>query len=656
MSEEARNTERHHSWNSDLKLRHSSIAFISAGTSTAEDLNPGIQKTETIGEATNGSSEKRSPAPVTASEKISTVHTVTPDAQMSNMTLNDVPCATALRSKSEAGFDSMSKLRDKDRGLKCEEANNEAPLTHQGYAHESPNTGLVASIMRRTPSTTGSDTSGEVIIFAGRRRSSNRGGSKHTSDTQSRSPNIGDVSEPSRHHSSIATIVDGPIITPPPKSKTSSKDRRPIFSSSDCERSPIHLSCHTRFSTTNPGRRRRRRHLRQEMKDEEILDDYISNFCGGGALDAVFENSVFKQRDLGGTDTAEWQGEVATPTKGHVKSELFTNPKKWECAEDGFNKPSLSNEVPKTIKLVLSKRDSACGLQYLVVGEGCSVDDARWCPVSSLNTQGAEALIQTFENNPGLDQFSNGSDVSDASLTMDEQVARNLQERLNDEADEKDLKEMRKTRMTDEQMARLLSKQDELGLGTNDRMLYDGDDIGTDSQDELQLDGQWERVVTRQVTSKSERMKQFRSDCLSATALADGLDQNPYNSFDLTDQQRPSLHKRAKGQRGKLSLELSDSELEHSIRTAWEKDRTKKKMRKQEREELRAQGLLSRKREADLKAKYSGGISMTQVKKEIKDFLLSSMEMYVSRKILLVTNTDGVSVCRFHQWLRQSAK
>lgn len=55
----------------------------------------------------------------------------------------------------------------------------------------------------------------------------------------------------------------------------------------------------------------------------------------------------------------------------------------------------------------------------------------------------------------------------------------------------------------------------------------------------------------------------------------------------------------------------------------------------QEREELRAQGLLSRKREADLKAKYSGGISMTQVKKEIKDFLLSSMEMYVLEKYCL---------------------
>ena len=59
---------------------------------------------------------------------------------------------------------------------------------------------------------------------------------------------------------------------------------------------------------------------------------------------------------------------------------------------------------------------------------------------------------------------------------------------------------------------------------------------------------------------------------------------------------------------------------------AWENDRSKKKKRKQEREELRAQGLLGKKGKPDLKVKYAEGISMPQLKSEIKDFLLSSME------------------------------
>ena len=63
---------------------------------------------------------------------------------------------------------------------------------------------------------------------------------------------------------------------------------------------------------------------------------------------------------------------------------------------------------------------------------------------------------------------------------------------------------------------------------------------------------------------------------------------------------------------------------------AWEKDRTKKKMRKQERQELRAQGLLGKKNKVDLKAKYSEGISTIEVKMEIKDSLLSSLERCVT--------------------------
>ena len=640
LSEEARNTERPHLWNSDLKLRNSRIAFVSAGASSADELNPVIKKTETNEGITDTSLEERSAAPVKTSDNPSTPYTMTPKIQMSNMALNELQCVSACQVSLEGGLDSMSKQPNKDGGLERSEASNEAPSTHHECADEPPNTGIATPIMRRSPSSTSSDSSGEVIVFTGRQHLCNRGDQTHTSDAQSKNRNALGVSKPSENRGSMATTVDRPTNVTAQIIPNSSEHTPLSFLSPDYE----YLNPPSKFTTTKPRRRRRKKNLRKEMKGERILDDYVANLHENGALEAFVENSMLNQRDIGGSDTAEGQDEVASLTTGYVERDPITDSEEWNSAEECFNELSPWNEGLESIELVLSKRQGPSGLQYLVVGVGCSVNDARWLPASSLNIQGAESLIQDFENN--------------ASLTRSEQVAQDLQERLNvdDGEDERDLEERRKARMTDEQVARLLSKQDELGLGSDDLMLYAGGDLYTDSRDEHQLDGLWEQAVTHRATPRSERMKRSRSDILSATALADILDNDPYNGFDVMDQERPSLRKRPKGRRGKLSLELSDSELEHSLHTAWEKDRTKKKMRKQEREELRAQGLLGKKPQADLKAKYSEGISMTQVKKEIKNFLLSPMERYVPQTILFIINIYGISVCRFHRWLKENAK
>jgi hypothetical protein len=89
------------------------------------------------------------------------------------------------------------------------------------------------------------------------------------------------------------------------------------------------------------------------------------------------------------------------------------------------------------------------------------------------------------------------------------------------------------------------------------------------------------------------------------------------------DFDRPSLKKKPKGRKGKLILDdISDSELEASMQSAWENDRIKKKERKQEREILRAQGLLTGKHgKPNLKAKYKEGMSIDAIQEEIKEFL-----------------------------------
>ncbi len=91
------------------------------------------------------------------------------------------------------------------------------------------------------------------------------------------------------------------------------------------------------------------------------------------------------------------------------------------------------------------------------------------------------------------------------------------------------------------------------------------------------------------------------------------------------DFDRPSLKKKPKGRKGKLEFDLSDSELEASMQMAWDNDRVKKKERKQEREELRAQGLLGSKNgKPELKQKYKEGMGIHAVKEEIKNFLMGT--------------------------------
>ncbi|KAJ5885326.1 hypothetical protein N7495_009836 [Penicillium taxi] len=112
----------------------------------------------------------------------------------------------------------------------------------------------------------------------------------------------------------------------------------------------------------------------------------------------------------------------------------------------------------------------------------------------------------------------------------------------------------------------------------------------------------------------------------SAAAFADALESDPYYGFDIMDFDRPSLRKKSKGKKSFTIEDLinSDSELELRLQMAWQTDRNKKKGRKKEREELRAQGLLGRNPgNADLNIKYSKGMNLEELITEIRSFLLS---------------------------------
>lgn len=137
----------------------------------------------------------------------------------------------------------------------------------------------------------------------------------------------------------------------------------------------------------------------------------------------------------------------------------------------------------------------------------------------------------------------------------------------------------------------------------------------------------------------------------SASALADALDADPYFGFDIMDFDRPSLRNKPKGKQSIPELELSDSEFEVELQQetwlqqTWQNDRNKKRLRKKEREELRAQGILGRKeRNPDLKVKYSKEMNMEEFMTELRSFLLSSRNRYVSNNgdAFLLNTTNSI--------------
>lgn len=168
-----------------------------------------------------------------------------------------------------------------------------------------------------------------------------------------------------------------------------------------------------------------------------------------------------------------------------------------------------------------------------------------------------------------------------------------------------------------------------------------GEDVDLDSLDEFDEDMDDmddEGLLEELAASYSAGKKGSRGNhtFLSATAFADALDADPYYGLDIMDFDRPSLQKRPKGKKSHLleGIILSDSDLENSdleiLQDAWETDRKKKKAKKQEREELRSQGLLGRKSgDPDLKVKYAKGMNLDDLVSEIRTFLLSPKSRYV---------------------------
>jgi len=358
----------------------------------------------------------------------------------------------------------------------------------------------------------------------------------------------------------------------------------------------IHAKDVPRLQRRHDSSSRHRNRSRKNSEEDAIIADYIANMD-----DADDILGAFNQRELGGTSDEVWQETEAS------SEELKIDLNGWERSDIvDFDDLSTSDGVVGEVQAIYSKRERPTGTQYLVVMKDQTIDEARWVTAETVSFCCAMELLESFEAEEKL--------VAQFQSNMDESTDLESDGDLDIDGDEIDDQDNMLQKVTDEQIARLLSKQEELGMGSQQLLLFDDA-----ADDENEGFTNFKTVMPASKSrGKAHGPNRARGDFPAARALADA-----YDGFDVMDFERPSLKKKAKGRKGKIAFDLSDSELETSMQMAWENDRQRKKDKKEQREELRSQGLLGSKYgKADLKEKYKEGMNFFQVKAEIKDFLM----------------------------------
>ncbi|PSR85512.1 hypothetical protein BD289DRAFT_434082 [Coniella lustricola] len=174
--------------------------------------------------------------------------------------------------------------------------------------------------------------------------------------------------------------------------------------------------------------------------------------------------------------------------------------------------------------------------------------------------------------------------------------------------------------MDDEALARLLAKQEELGLDDEELVLFSSERFEVLPSSNF---ASKRKMQPRGKPAVGASKKDARGLVPSASAIADVFDE-----LDLMDWDRHNPPRKPKGKRGLPNLEHVDPEIAATLEATWNKDRLRKKERKLAREELRAQGILGKEIDpTDLRQKYPVGMTMDQIKEELRTFLLGEDDL-----------------------------
>lgn len=422
-----------------------------------------------------------------------------------------------------------------------------------------------------------------------------------------------------------------PVSIPqPPKVLT----EPPVSASSDASPAPGPLAS----SAERPRRRwetRWERRRREEQEEEDaLMEDYIANM----AVDDDEEDEEEEEEASKSTAKPHRRNEhfrfhrgdgeadqkvklVSTSQTQHVNVQTENND--WDSADlDDLNDLSTTDEDVPDVGRVLRHRERPGGKQYLVTATGMEVGDAKWVAHSKLVSTTAVDQIQIYEMRLEARLDSSVEESSDE----DEEVE-DLIDDIGSEQDENERIIERTSRMTDEQIARALAKQEELGMGGDELLLFDGAD-GDDLDDEndmtidefMSADSFIPFSPSKHTSNRgrSKRNRRCRDSFPSAGAFADALDQDPYGGFDVMDFDRPSLRPKRKGRKSDFPYDLDDvdDELAEQLMNTWTKDREKKAARKREKMEEHEAFLLE----------TAAGSDPAVIKARIRQFLVSEAE------------------------------
>lgn len=466
-------------------------------------------------------------------------------------------------------------------GATQSEVNSRHFFTDTMGTQKSINTGFAQPVIRPN-SPCLSDSSDEVIVFAGRGRARVAPLVNRTfSQDDDRSL-----------QSSLSTSSQGVKLREDPVDVSALVDSRDTGSTGAVLEALDGLSHNIR------GKKPKQTQLEALALEEEAIADYIANIGPTGS----FPNTTNLAKNLGNEHGKE------TDNTGELRDKtIIISPQQSDSHKELKTSGDL---VGLKVTEILSKRHTISDTQYLVVDEVSSAD--------FLKSTSAEHPTRTSESKQLEDEA--GSRRSDDSGSGESQgpMAADVEDALNDPTDKKDTWDRQVEGMTDEKIARLLSKQEELGLGSSELLLVDGfDDDGGDDGDSVEF------VVSGKETSSSARrdgnmLNQSGNNLPYPNPIPEESDAKNYGDYDIMDLNRPSLQRLPKGRSRIADLGLDDDITATRMDVLRENDRSKKKIRKQEREELRAQGLLGP------KSKDSATMSSDDIKSAIREFLVSS--------------------------------
>lgn len=607
-------------WSSNVHLRHTQVNFV-----RAEDVDPNTLVEPRDEDRKSLNSTKRADLGPSAHPN-TTCRSIHPTLEDCNVQED----RRDGRLDVEVSLDELSKPLESTSSPVPLEQEFLIDIVGSGTAIE---TGLMAPVLRSC-SPSASSSGDEVVIFTGRSRTNGRRPSQVKS--------VGRSTTPSDTHGH--GVVDSRRIedwVPKISALTTDAVRVTAPAVRSLEENVIlsqPVAVHKRLEQTGSNGNRKKRAKKSTIMigqpnetEEASLADYIANISDGGQESNSFATTPIHEQGTPAAGTDEGHSTTKSSIAKRQAKNNSTLSSGWDLSDiEDLQDLSVSNDDSGAIQGVISKRERPSALQYLVVYEGYTVDDARSIRQTALESQ------STLEQSPLQD-----TDIdSETSLLSGSQIYResDTDDELEALRDEEDLLQRRLDRMTDEKLARLLAKQEELGMGSDEVLLFD-DDFGDNVDDSDHIEAEHVSSTPKKfgpVRYQKQRTKRPKSPFHHATTFAGTLDLNSYSGFDVMDRERPSL--KTMGRQSAQPFDISDTELQVSLSSAWHKDRLKKKVKKQEREELRAQGLLGKKnrKKADLQAKYLEGMTIDQVKDEIRGFIFSTNERYLGLTDLLV--------------------